>query len=482
MLRSLDAVLDVMRVPASGDASVAVVPCPAIDSARGERCEILIVGGGTGGVAAALAAAAAGRAGRAARGDRLARRPAHRTGRQRARRARAHRDLRRHGELLPAARSAARRVPAARRRRGRRRRLQSRQLLGEPARVRAARRGRGDRSACSQPHVESGRLHDLPAHARRSPSSTDGDRIASVVAMGLDDARLHRFEARIGDRRHRARRPAAARRRRVRGRRRDRRRDRRAAGAAAAGQAALRAELHLHLRLRAPRRRRAARRSPRPEKYEHYRDVAAVQPAHRGARRRDLRRGRAAGSTTGCTRRGPAPRAACGPTAACSTATASPAASPTTSPSSTGPATTTAIAASSKAARSPRRRRCRTPSASASASCTGCRPRRPPTGDRLGAPELRLRADVMGTADGLSKHPYIRESRRIRALKTIVEQEVSARHQAGPRAAHFADSVGVGWYPIDIHRSGAGRRRRQLPHEAVPDSARRAAAGARRRT
>ena len=24
----------------------------------------------------------------------------------------------------------------------------------------------------------------------------------------------------------------------------------------------------------------------------------------------------------------------------------------------------------------------------------------------------------------------------------------------GPRAAHFADSVGVGWYPIDIHRSG----------------------------
>src|SRR5258706_887496 len=70
------------------------------------------------------------------------------------------------------------------------------------------------------------------------------------------------------------------------------------------------------------------------------------------------------------------------------------------------------------------------------------------------APELKLRPDVMGTADGLSKHPYIRESRRIRARKTIVEQEVSARYQAGPRAAHFADSVGVGWYPIDIHRSG----------------------------
>ena len=71
-----------------------------------------------------------------------------------------------------------------------------------------------------------------------------------------------------------------------------------------------------------------------------------------------------------------------------------------------------------------------------------------------GAPELALRPDVMGSADGLSKHPYIREARRIKALKTIVEQEVSQRHQKGPRAAQFADSVGVGWYPIDIHRSG----------------------------
>ena len=60
----------------------------------------------------------------------------------------------------------------------------------------------------------------------------------------------------------------------------------------------------------------------------------------------------------------------------------------------------------------------------------------------------------MGTADGLSKHPYIREARRIRALRTVVEQDVSAEFQRGPRAAHFPDSVGVGWYPIDIHRSG----------------------------
>ena len=78
----------------------------------------------------------------------------------------------------------------------------------------------------------------------------------------------------------------------------------------------------------------------------------------------------------------------------------------------------------------------------------------PATGERLGAPELKLCPGIMGSADGLAKFPYIRESRRIRAVKTIVEQEVSAAFQPGPRAAHFADSVGVGWYPIDIHNSG----------------------------
>lgn len=77
-----------------------------------------------------------------------------------------------------------------------------------------------------------------------------------------------------------------------------------------------------------------------------------------------------------------------------------------------------------------------------------------PTGDgRLGAPELRLRRDVMDTADGLSKFPYIRESRRIRALRTVTEEDVSAKYNHGLRAAHFSDSVGIGWYPIDIHRS-----------------------------
>src|SRR2546430_15965583 len=54
-----------MRVPASGDASLALLPVepPAAwaQAARAEPCEILIAGGGTGGVAAALAAARSGR-------------------------------------------------------------------------------------------------------------------------------------------------------------------------------------------------------------------------------------------------------------------------------------------------------------------------------------------------------------------------------------------------------------------------------------
>ena len=78
----------------------------------------------------------------------------------------------------------------------------------------------------------------------------------------------------------------------------------------------------------------------------------------------------------------------------------------------------------------------------------------PAEGDRLGAPELSLQPDIMGTTDGVAKFPYIREARRIKALRTIVEQDVSAHFQNGPTATRFEDSVGVGWYPIDIHRAG----------------------------
>ena len=73
-------------------------------------------------------------------------------------------------------------------------------------------------------------------------------------------------------------------------------------------------------------------------------------------------------------------------------------------------------------------------------------------GEGVGYPELLLRRDLAGTEDGLCMAPYIRESRRIVARKRIVEQEVVAGGQnSGARAAHFADSVGIGWYNIDVH-------------------------------
>jgi hypothetical protein len=74
-----------------------------------------------------------------------------------------------------------------------------------------------------------------------------------------------------------------------------------------------------------------------------------------------------------------------------------------------------------------------------------------PAGEE-GFSNLLLQPNIMGSDDGLGKHPYIRECRRIQALKTVIEQEVAVAYQTGPRAAHFKDSVGIGWYPIDIHQ------------------------------
>lgn len=77
-------------------------------------------------------------------------------------------------------------------------------------------------------------------------------------------------------------------------------------------------------------------------------------------------------------------------------------------------------------------------------------------------PELALRADVMGTADGLSKYPYIRESRRLRAKGRVVEQDIGDEFQAGPRANWFDDSIGTAFYMIDIHPCGANERGRMM--------------------
>ncbi|WP_042143536.1 FAD-dependent oxidoreductase [Paucisalibacillus sp. EB02] len=80
-----------------------------------------------------------------------------------------------------------------------------------------------------------------------------------------------------------------------------------------------------------------------------------------------------------------------------------------------------------------------------------------------GFPGLRLRGDVLGTEDGFAKYPYIRESRRIKAVQTIKEQDVSkeARGKEGIRT--FSDSVGVGSYHLDLHHTTKTNRTFYIP-------------------
>lgn len=67
---------------------------------------------------------------------------------------------------------------------------------------------------------------------------------------------------------------------------------------------------------------------------------------------------------------------------------------------------------------------------------------------------LKLRGDVSGTEDGLAKYAYIRESRRIQAEFTVLEQHVGQEARKGLTSAEpFPDSVGIGYYRIDLHPS-----------------------------
>ncbi|MEC3977001.1 FAD-dependent oxidoreductase [Amycolatopsis sp. H20-H5] len=80
----------------------------------------------------------------------------------------------------------------------------------------------------------------------------------------------------------------------------------------------------------------------------------------------------------------------------------------------------------------------------------------PRTDGGTGFPGLRLRHDVTGSRDGLAKAAYVRESRRIRAITTVTEHDVSVDvlGVAGRVSRH--DSVGIGSYRIDLHPSTAG--------------------------
>ncbi|UCD27641.1 MAG: FAD-dependent oxidoreductase, partial [Planctomycetota bacterium] len=92
----------------------------------------------------------------------------------------------------------------------------------------------------------------------------------------------------------------------------------------------------------------------------------------------------------------------------------------------------------------------------------------------IGWKGLRMRKDIVGTDDGLAKYPYIRESRRIRAEFTVLEQHISTEarmEQTGKSkdevtAEYFPDSVGIGWYRIDLHPSSGGNNYIDL--DAIP--------------
>ncbi len=81
---------------------------------------------------------------------------------------------------------------------------------------------------------------------------------------------------------------------------------------------------------------------------------------------------------------------------------------------------------------------------------------------------LRLRPDIVGTRDGLAMYPYIRESRRIQAEFTVLEQHVTTearvretgRTARDVTAAPFADAVGIGHYSMDLHLTTRGDRGR----------------------
>ncbi|WP_405095986.1 FAD-dependent oxidoreductase [Micromonospora sp. NBC_01412] len=74
----------------------------------------------------------------------------------------------------------------------------------------------------------------------------------------------------------------------------------------------------------------------------------------------------------------------------------------------------------------------------------------------VGFPGLRLRPDVTGTTDGFAQAPYIRESRRLEAVTTPAEQDLSVAVRGDAGAVKYHDTVGTGHYRIDLHPSTRG--------------------------
>lgn len=95
-------------------------------------------------------------------------------------------------------------------------------------------------------------------------------------------------------------------------------------------------------------------------------------------------------------------------------------------------------------------------------------------GKGAGYPGLKLRGDELGTEDGFALAPYIREPRRLTARTIITEAHVGHAQRLADGAPPiegsvrvagepFADSVGIGHYPIDLHPSTAMRNSVYVP-------------------
>jgi len=70
-----------------------------------------------------------------------------------------------------------------------------------------------------------------------------------------------------------------------------------------------------------------------------------------------------------------------------------------------------------------------------------------------GHPELQLAPEALGTPDGLAAEPYVREARRLRGRTRVRAEDILPDPTRGARGTAFADTLGVGWYPMDVHAS-----------------------------
>lgn len=80
-------------------------------------------------------------------------------------------------------------------------------------------------------------------------------------------------------------------------------------------------------------------------------------------------------------------------------------------------------------------------------------------GSGYGYPGLRLVPRATGTPDGLAAVPYVREGRRLVALRSVTEDDLAAA-TGSARARTQVDAVGIGWYAMDLHRRVADPTRR----------------------